>query len=315
MKQENIIVKTIKSEISLIPRVDAVVQHFTPFPLNYNFMVGTDGSIYNIKSKRWLSASIEWDIIGGIRKCKAPHIVVAITYMGQPSGHDYLQVNHINMDKSDNRLCNLEWCDSKYNCRHAVTLLNRMSKVATFIESDELVHQICSMLESGESSYDIGSVLGVVPNEVYRIKAGQRWQHISKDYKLPEIKNITSRMEDELVEQICKYMSENPETVQDVADTFGVSRHKVADLRAKVAYKHITSKYTFLDKKRGTFSITDEQKIHKICSMLEGGVSCQKVVDLLDVQLSEVRGVRSGRHRRDISSGYVMPIPKSRSKL
>lgn len=52
----------------------------------------------------------------GIRKARLLHRIVAELFLGgEVAG---LQVNHINEDKTDNRVCNLEWCSAKHNANH-----------------------------------------------------------------------------------------------------------------------------------------------------------------------------------------------------
>lgn len=52
------------------------------------------------------------------------HIMVAKAFV--PNPHNYTCVNHINEDKTDNRACNLEWCDCKYNNTYG----SRLAKMA-----------------------------------------------------------------------------------------------------------------------------------------------------------------------------------------
>ena len=53
----------------------------------------------------------------GKRYIKSVHRLVATAYI--PNPHNFPEVNHIDENKFNNTVENLEWCSSKQNCRHS----------------------------------------------------------------------------------------------------------------------------------------------------------------------------------------------------
>src|SRR5699024_2872589 len=52
----------------------------------------------------------------GIKKNKLIHRLVAEAFI--PNPNNFLEVNHLDENKTNNELTNLEWCDTRYNTNY-----------------------------------------------------------------------------------------------------------------------------------------------------------------------------------------------------
>lgn len=87
------------------------------------YQINEKGDVFSVKRGRYLVGKIDgygYRIyglsVGGKTYHRAAHRLVAITYIDNP--HNFPCVNHINENKLDNRVENLEWCTAKYNANH-----------------------------------------------------------------------------------------------------------------------------------------------------------------------------------------------------
>ena len=60
--------------------------------------------------------------LNGQVKNERVHRLVALTFISNP--HNYPQVNHIDYDRTNNRVDNLEWCTGEQNIRHSIDHFN-----------------------------------------------------------------------------------------------------------------------------------------------------------------------------------------------
>lgn len=64
--------------------------------------------------------------VNGKNKNISIHRLVGLHFIDNP--HDYPEINHIDGNRKNNDVSNLEWCDRSYNIKHIYTLGNRSMK-------------------------------------------------------------------------------------------------------------------------------------------------------------------------------------------
>lgn len=127
------------------------------------------------KSGHYLSVSLTAD-----RITKSVHRLVAIAFIPNPD--NLPEVNHIDCNKKNNRLENLEWVTKKGNAEHAVKngLLpcHKGANNNMAVINDDIARQIKKLILEGHRNADIGRMVGVDRSIVGHIKRGSTWNHI-----------------------------------------------------------------------------------------------------------------------------------------
>lgn len=163
------------------------------------------GNIKNINSGKYLKYAVTtagYYTVGlqnndNSRKTYYIHILVAETFLDKPIYAE--QVNHIDKNRSNNHISNLEWCTQIENLEHQFNNTNTpvlaktnssWGKVSKGSENgmskinEEQCHYICKMLSEGYSRREIVNLCDFyVTYDIVRfIHQRKRWKHISKDY-------------------------------------------------------------------------------------------------------------------------------------
>ena len=119
---------------------------------------------------------------GKYRYCRV-HRLVAIAFI--PNPNNYPEVNHIDENKQNNNVENLEWCTTRYNLTYGHRLdcargeRNHRHKLTA-----DQVKEIRRVYKKGDLEYGqsaLGKKYGIAHGSIAAIVQGKSWKHIKED--------------------------------------------------------------------------------------------------------------------------------------
>jgi hypothetical protein len=114
------------------------------------------------------------------------HRLVAMAFI--PNPENKREVNHIDGNKDNNHVSNLEWVTSSENMCHAYrTGLHPVMHGEAHPESkytEEDIHNVCKLIVEGKTRKEISKLTGVSYTTVCDISIGKAWTRISSQYDL-----------------------------------------------------------------------------------------------------------------------------------
>ena len=145
------------------------------------FLVDKDFNIYSKRSGRMLTQYIGTDGYMHVQYRKEDgnshhnrvHVIFAHCFIDNPNNYKY--INHIDSNKLNNNLENLEWCTNSYNVKHCWDSGNRIHKNNTKINVYDLEN---NFIETFKSMRECGSKLSIDRHKIARVLKGE----LKEDY-------------------------------------------------------------------------------------------------------------------------------------
>lgn len=162
--------------------------------LKYDYYLTEEGQVWSEISQKFVSFQTDrygyskvrlacYDLPSG-RWSTCVHRLMMETFC-PIEGMENLQVNHIDGNKKNNSLSNLEWTTPKENIAHAIKNNLRAKVNGAAKLTPEQVIEICELLMNYYPCALIGSLYGVDEDTIGRIRRKLSWKEITSKYDFP----------------------------------------------------------------------------------------------------------------------------------
>lgn len=140
---------------------------------------------------------------------------------------DELTVNHIDGDKSNNCLENLEWCTNIENIHHACN--NGLRGDSDSI-TDETIIKIIDLANKGISDLEISKIVNLKVNTVENVRIGHNYmKNRLKKLELEPV-HILNRITDDIIRDVIR-MANNGMSDISIANELGLKYNTVKNIR------------------------------------------------------------------------------------
>ena len=246
------------------------------------------GIIMNRKTKSILKPFSDKDgylrikiSVNSYQYTRAVHRLVAQAFIPNPENKP--EINHIDGNKTNNDVSNLEWATRKENAHHAIQigLYNPRGENNAYSKyTEKQIREACELMENPKNNPRyVSMITGISRTTLYYIRMGKEWAHISKDYDLPKINyrfgtnNINNRYTEDQIHEVCRLL-EFGKYPKEIENETGVDNDIVQKIRKKELWTQISSFYDFPDidiyrgENHSNAKYTSAQ-IHEVCKLLE----------------------------------------------
>jgi hypothetical protein len=145
-----------------------------------------NGTIRSKKTKRLLTMTpgknnyifICWTYEDGRRGRRSVHRIIAEAFIPNPLGLPH--INHINLNRQDNRVENLEWCTAKHNIGHSIKL-GGINPKGQFNANAKLTEEQALAIKYNHphlNGVEVAAIYGCTRHLVNNIRSGRTWKHI-----------------------------------------------------------------------------------------------------------------------------------------
>lgn len=178
------------------------------------------------------------------------HRLVAMAFIPNPDNKP--EVNHIDGDKWNNKVDNLEWNTSSENMAHAHKMglhivLRGEEKGKLCKINTKKATRICQLLEENKMSIrEIANDVKCTKNIVHNILLREAWTHISKNFNIDNFSvNERNKLTLKDAKKICEKLSSGLYSIRDISNEMGIPYSRVNDIKQRKTWCSVSCNYDF----------------------------------------------------------------------
>lgn len=201
---------------------------YSPLNINNNYCINKQGKIYSQYTNKLMKQRKNkkgymtvYLTIDGKGITKIVHRLVAETFITNP--YNLPQVNHIDGNKENNYVENLEWCTNEYNMKHSWEIGLRKPLKGNEVGTSKLTEQdVIEIYESPRTSYELSKRYNISTSSINLIRSNKAWNHITRD-KIKGKQPLTNYRNNKFSLEEIKDIYERTGKNKDIADLYNVS--------------------------------------------------------------------------------------------
>ncbi len=217
------------------------------------------------------------------------HRLIALAFIPNPNNYPY--VNHIDGNKKNNNIINLEWCTAQMNIKHAydMGLMNApkgKNSGASKLKDEDILN-IFILNKEGLGHRKIAKIYNISRVAIKIVLQRKSWRHI----EIPEMYlnhiNTTCTIKNENIIEIFK-LYKNDIKISDISKKYKVNRVTIESILNRITWKNVIIPEELINykQKRNQFNIMNKDKVIKAFELKKEGYSF--------VEISEYFGVHPG---------------------
>ena len=227
-------------------------------------------------------------------KTKSVHRIVAETFIYNDNPELKNQVNHIDGNKENNSVENLEWCTNQENRKHAVenglVADKKGEKQSTSILNSE---QVIDIYTSDKSRLHMSEKYNVSKHTISNIRGDNTWTHVTKNLVKGNYINDKFLSEDTVKDIFISTLSN-----KEISEKYNIDRAIVSNIKNGKSYRNITKNMNNGKVKTNKKSkLTDKDVVDIYLS----NKTCKELAEIYNMSESGIYFIKSGRNYTKIT--------------